>query len=105
MSLGVLKVIFSLLCALGLVLMAYSQATKKPNRNKICVRLAFILMCSWAVFTFIESLLFLWAVGETLISVPLCVVSTSNLVFYCLGVILSFKDYFDIEIEGSKEEI
>lgn len=97
MSLGVLKIIFSLLCALGLVLMAYSQATKKPNRNKICVRLAFILMCIWAVFTFIESLLFLWAVGETLISVPLCVVSTLNLVFYCLGVILSFKDYFDEE--------
>lgn len=95
MNLGILKVIFSLLCALGLVLMAYSQATKKPNRNKVCVRLAFILMFLWAVFTFIESLLFLWAVGETLISVPLCVVSSFNLLFYCFGVVLSFKEYFD----------
>ena len=103
MILGVLKVIFSLFCALGLVLMAYSQITKKPNRNKVCVRLAFILMFLWTVFTFIESILFLWAVGETLISVPLCAVSSLNLMFYCFGVILSFKEYFDTETESSEK--
>lgn len=90
-----LKIIFSILNLVGLGLLVYSRYTNKPKRAKISVRSAFTLLSSWAVFTWIESILFVETIGTSFLVVFTFAVSSLNVVFYIAVMTLSFFGYFD----------
>lgn len=95
MTLNTLKIIFTVLCVLGLALMGYSRSTKKLKRRKIAVRLAFPLMSAWAIFHLVESFLLRESLGINFLTVTLCAINALNVVFYCVGLVLAFFEYFD----------
>lgn len=95
-----LKIIFSMLCLVGLGLLIYSRYTSKPKRAKISVRSAFTLLSSWAVFTLIETLTFVETTGTSFLVVFTFAVASLNVVFYVGAMTLSFFGYFD---EGNSD--
>ena len=97
MTLDTLKIIFAVLCVLGLALMGYSRSTKKLKRRKIAVRLAFPLMSAWAIFHLVESFLLRESLGINFLTVTLCAINALNVVFYTVGLVLAFFGYFDEE--------
>lgn len=90
-----LKIIFLMLNLVGLGLLAYSQYTSKPKRAKISVRSAFTLLSFWAIFTFIESIIFVKTVGTSFLAVFTFAIASLNVVFYVAAMTLSFFGYFD----------
>lgn len=92
-----LKIIFSMLCLMGIGLLVYSRYTSKPKRAKISIRSAFTLLSSWAVFTLIETLTFVETTGTSFLVVFTFAVASLNVVFYIGVMILSFFGYFDKE--------
>lgn len=95
-----LKIIFSMLCLVGIGLLVYSRYTSKPKRAKISVRSAFTLLSSWAVFTLIETLTFVETTGTSFLVVFTFAVASLNVVFYVGAMTLSFFGYFD---EGNSD--
>ena len=95
MTLNTLKIIFAVLCVLGLALMGYSRIAKKLKRRKIAVRLAFPFMSAWAIFHLVESFLLRESLGINFLTVTLCAINALNVVFYCVGLVLAFFEYFD----------
>ena len=95
MTLNTLKIIFAVLCVLGLALRGHSRSTKKLKRRKIAVRLAFPLMSAWAIFHLVESFLLRESLGINFLTVTLCAINALNVVFYTVGLVLACFEHFD----------